>query len=110
MNHDPFAPLSKKRWTIYATILAAVATGGITLMISLGDSPPRVVAFFLVATIVLSGFVGAGVWLSSGERSDTSVGPAAIKPPVRLKKAMPCIFAAVVLIQVLKLIEVLGTK
>lgn len=110
MNNDPFAPLSKKRWTTYAAILSAVVGGGIALMISLGDSPPRVVAFFLVATIVLSGFVGAGVWLSSGERSDTPVGPAAIKPPVRLKKAMPYIFAVIVLIQMLKLIEVLGTK
>ena len=63
-----------------------------------------------VCGLICTGIIAAAMWMSGGRRSDTGVGPANVKMPIRIGKTLPYVFGAVVLLQLLKLLEVLTSK
>jgi len=110
MSADPFAPLSRKKLLVYSGIAGAILLSGGATMLHLGTPLWRVLlavvafgALFCVVTAVTN-------WVTGGRRSDVPVGPAGVRPPVRLMRVLPYMLAAIVLFLLLQLLGVLTSK
>jgi hypothetical protein len=105
---DPFAPLSKKRKIVYA-IGAALAFVIVTVLLGSMEGGFSAWELLLVAGIVSIPSLAMLVmiaWLSAGKRSGRCVGPANVKVPVRLLKALPYLIGIVALFYLMKAVRV----
>jgi len=105
MSRDPFAPPSKKKLLVYSWIGAAVLIAGSVLFIAIGMPPLRAVLFFLGMGAFFAGAIWGYLWLCGGRRSEVAMGPAGVKPPVRLMKALPYMIGLVAIFYLLKIVE-----
>jgi hypothetical protein len=110
MNRDSFAPISKKKLVVYGCIAAIILLFGCGWLLYLDTPFWRVLLLAVLMIALLGGTVACAVWISGGRRSDVPVGPAGVGLPIRLKKAVPYMIAAIVIIQFVKLIDVLTSK
>lgn len=110
MSADPFAPLSRTKLLVYSGMATAILiTGGATMLYL--DVPPWRVLLTVVAFGAFFGVVAAVMnWATGGRKCDVPVGPAGIRPPVRLMRALPYMVAVIVLFQLLQLLGLLTSK
>ena len=109
---DPFAPLSKKRKIGY-TVCAALVT--LIVAVLLGSMEGGFSAWQLLRVACLAGIpafvvLAAAAWLSGGERTESGVGQANVKFPVRLLKAMPYLVGIIALFYLMKAIETFQSR
>lgn len=106
---DPFAPLSRKRVLIYsvvgATTLCAAAIGFGSL--EGGFSPGELLRTAGIAGIPSLAALTFSAWLSAGKRTAHGVGPAGVRLPVRLVRALPYLWGIIALISLIRLIDLL---
>lgn len=110
MNHDPFAPPSKKKLLVYSWIGASLLVAGVVLFIAIGVPPLRAALFFLGMGGFFAGAIWGYLWLCGGKRTEVAVGPAGVKPPARLMKALPYMIGVIALLYLLKIIETFASR
>ncbi|WP_414665190.1 hypothetical protein [Horticoccus sp. 23ND18S-11] len=110
MNRDAFAPISKKKLVVYGCIAAIILLSGSAWLLYLETPFWRVLLLAGLMIALLGGTVAGAIWISGGRRSEVPLGPAGARLPVRLLKALPFMFAAFIIIQIVRLIDVLTSK
>jgi hypothetical protein len=96
---DLFAPMSRRRKIGYA-IAALLVLGTAAFLLGGMDGGFSAWQLFRTACIVAipgSLILALIAWLSGGKKSEIGFGPANLKVPVRLRKALPYIVAIIVL-------------
>jgi hypothetical protein len=107
MSGDPFGLPPKKKLIAYACTCGAILCAGCSFFIYQGVPLWRVLLLVGAAVVVGGGFIVGMIWISGGKRSEVPVGPAGVRPPIRMMKALPYAFALLALFYLLKLIEVI---
>jgi hypothetical protein len=69
-----------------------------------------VVLLVTVLVAICGGAVAGTIWFSGGRRSVEPVGPAGVKPPARLIKALPYMFTVIALFYLIKLFEAFSSR
>jgi hypothetical protein len=110
MARDPFAPISKKKLGVYGAIAACVLLFGAIIFLRIGIEPWRVALIFCAMAAFTICVIGGVIWLTGGRRSEAAVGPAAVRPPTRLMKALPYMFAVIFIFQLLTLLQMLVSR
>lgn len=105
---DHFAPPSRKRVLGYGISAAIVLTAAVVLLGSLDGSLGSVelLRVLLIVTLPCLALLGLVYWLSSGERAEVQTPTQRILLPVRLKKALPYMLWAIILLNLIKALEI----
>ena len=110
MHSDPFDPISRRRLLVYVCLAAAIIIAGCGVHIYLGGPLWRVALLGGMAVAMFCVIVGGTIWLTGGQRSSAPIGPRAVRPSKRFLKAFPYMIAAIVLLQLVRLLGLLGSK
>jgi hypothetical protein len=110
MQNDLYAPLARGRLITYAAVAVIVLALGAVALVVVGISVPRVLLATATFGLIMLGAIGGTIWITGGERSPDGVGPANIRLPMRLRKALPYIFAAIICSYLFQLFELIWAK
>ena len=110
MQNDLYAPVRRGRLVAYAAVAVVVLGLGALALILVGISITRVLLGTVMLSIIMFGAVAGTIWITGGERSTDGVGPANLRLPVRLRKVLPYIFAAIVFSYLYQLFELVWAK
>ena len=109
MQNDPYAPLPRGRLVAWATFAVVVMLLGALALVMVGIPISRVLLGTAMLGIITLGAVGGALWIAGGKRSPQGVGPANIRLPIRLQKALPFIIAASICYSLFQLFEAIGS-
>ncbi len=110
MQKDLYAPLTRGRLIAYGLVAVLVLVLGAVALVVVGISIQQVVLATATLGVIMLGTVGGTIWITGGKRSPDGVGPENVRLPIRLRKALPYIFAAVVCSYLFQLFELIWAR
>jgi len=109
-NGDPFGIPSTKKLIAYASGGGTILIGGCAVALYQGTPPWRVLLLAGVMVAICGDAIGAVIWLSRGPRTEVPIGPAQVKPPIRMMKALPYMFGLIALFYLFKFAETFSSR
>ncbi len=110
MPRDPFAPVARGRLIAYAVVGMLILVVGTIVLAFTGVSLPRALISSVALGMIMLCAVAGTMWLTGGERIANDIGPADIRLPIRLRRALPYMLAAGFLGSLFQLFELVRSK